>query len=103
MAVVTKEQLMERVKSKFGEDTSDETIQFLEDLTDTIDDLETKANGDGIDWKAKYEENDKQWKTKYTERFYKGGAEDKPKEGDESDEDDDKPAPKTFDELFETK
>jgi len=58
------------VKEKIGEDNSDESIAFIENLTDTYNDLQEKANGDGIDWKAKYEENDASWKQKYKDRFF---------------------------------
>lgn len=66
----------------------------MEDVTDTLSDLETKAKGDGTDWKAKYEENDAEWRRKYTERFYSSDPE-PPKS-------DDPPKPKTFAELFTT-
>jgi len=68
--ILTKEDLFNMVKEKIGEDNSDESIAFIENLTDTYNDLQEKANGDGIDWKAKYEENDASWKTRYKERFF---------------------------------
>lgn len=98
MAVRTREEIIAQVRARIGEQTDDESIAFLEDITDTLSDLETKANGDGIDWKAKYEENDAEWRKKYTERFYSSDQdtvidEHKP---------DDTPKPKTFTELFTT-
>ena len=69
MAIRSKDEILEQIQSRFGEDTSDETISFLEDVTDTFTDLETRASGDGEDWKAKYEENDKAWREKYRNRF----------------------------------
>lgn len=101
MAILTREDLMSQVRTRVGEDTSDEAIKFIEDVTDTIADLESKANGDGIDWKAKYEENDKTWREKYRERFFSGSAEDDDDNG-HKDDDDGEPskAPKTFEELF---
>ena len=62
MAVKTKEEILESVKEIFGDNTDDNTITFLEDITDTITDLEDKAKGDGTDWKAKYTENDEAWR-----------------------------------------
>ena len=62
MAVKTKEEILESVKEIFGDNTDDNTITFLEDITDTITDLEDKAKGDGTDWKAKYTENDETWR-----------------------------------------
>lgn len=70
MAIKQKSEIMEQVKAIVGENTDDATLTFLEDLRDTIDDLETKSNGDGEDWKAKYEENDKMWRNKYQQTFF---------------------------------
>lgn len=98
MAVKTREEILEEVKARVGEQTDDETIAFLEDIADTLSDLETKAQGDGTDWKAKYEENDAEWRKKYTERFYSYEPNDDP----EPTEEDDTPKPKTFAELFTT-
>lgn len=98
MAVKTREEIIEEVKARIGEQTDDETIAFLEDVTDTLTDLETRAKGDGTDWKIKYEENDAEWRKRYTERFYSSAPDDNtppPKP-------DDTPKPKTFAELFTT-
>ena len=71
MAVRTKDELLEIIKGRIGDDTSDETISFIEDITDTLSDYEEKAtNLNNEDWKTKYEENDKMWREKYRERFF---------------------------------
>lgn len=70
MSVLTKDDLLNMVKEKIGEDTSDESITFIENINDTLDDLITKAKGDGIDWKSKFEENDAHWRETYKERFF---------------------------------
>lgn len=98
MAVKTKEEIIEEVKARIGEQTDDATIAFLEDITDTLTDLETKEKGDGTDWKTKYEENDAEWRKKYTERFYSSD----PNPDPEPPKPDDTPKPKTFGELFTT-
>ena len=98
MAVRTREEIITQVKARIGEQTDDETIAFLEDITDTLSDLETKANGDGIDWKTKYEENDSEWRRKYTERFYSSDQ----NNNIDDHKKDDTPKPKTFAELFTT-
>lgn len=100
MAIKSKDEILEQIQARFGEDTSDETISFLEDVTDTFTDLETRASGDGVDWKAKYEENDNVWRQKYRDRFFSPEVNDNG--GDtvvETDLDDTEP-PKTFDDLF---
>ncbi len=70
MAVRTREEILESIRTRVGEATDDDTISFIEDVTDTLTDLETKANGDGEDWEKKYRENDESWRKKYTERFF---------------------------------
>lgn len=98
MAVKTREEILEEVKARVGEQDDDETIAFLEDITDTFSDLETRANGDGIDWKARYEENDAKWRKKYAERFYSSD----PRTDPEPSNQDATTNPKTFAELFTT-
>lgn len=98
MAVKTREEILEAVRARLGEQNDDKTIEFLEDITDTLSDFEAKAKGDGTDWKTKYEENDAEWRKKYTERFYSSDPVPKP----ESPKPDDAQKPKTFAELFTT-
>lgn len=73
MAVRTRNELIESLKTILQGNTSDEAISILEDVSDTYDSLH---NSEQEDWKAKYEENDKNWRDKYTARFY--GGESKP-------------------------
>lgn len=94
MAVRTKQELLDAVRARLGDDTSDETIAFVEDFNDTINDYETKINNDNTNWKEKYEQNDKEWRTKYRERFFSGT------DPQENDEPEDKPKKMTYEELF---
>ncbi len=80
MAVKSTEEIMSAIRERFGEDTSDETIGFIEDVKDTLEEWEKDSK---IDWKTKYEENDKNWRQKYRDRFFTG------KPADDEDEDDD--------------
>ena len=99
MAVRTKDELLEIIKGRIGDDTSDETISFIEDITDTLSDYEEKAtNSDTEEWKTKYEENDKMWREKYRERFFS-------KQVKKEDEDfsDDEIKSLSYDDLFEEK
>lgn len=73
MAIRTRNELIESLKTILQGNTSDEAISILEDVSDTYDSLH---NAEQEDWKAKYEENDKNWRDKYTARFY--GGESKP-------------------------
>ena len=68
MAVKDRDSILAAVKQMIGDNTSDEAIALMEDITDTITDYETKA-ADKTDWKAKYDEMDANWRRKYIERF----------------------------------
>ena len=99
MEVRTKDELLEIINGRIGDDSSDETISFLEDITDTLSDYEEKAtNSDTEDWKTKYEENDKMWREKYRERFFSKEVE---KEDEDFEEDEVKSL--SYDDLFEEK
>lgn len=97
MAVKTREEILESFKTRLGENPDDESISFLEDVTDTLDDFEKRAKGDGTDWKTKFEENDASWRKKYTERFFSGEPEPDPKPEPKSEPDN---TPRTFSDLF---
>lgn len=93
MAILDKATLLERIKGRIGEDTSDEAISLIEDVSDTFSDLETKAS-DETKWEKKYRENDAEWRKKYRDRFFNGTPD------DENDEEEEAPKPLTFDALF---
>lgn len=69
MAIRNKEEILTSIKQHFEGDTSDSTLAFLEDVSDTLNDYEAQAH-DNTDWHAKYDENDKAWREKYKERFF---------------------------------
>ena len=96
--IKSKEELLASVSARFEGDTSDEAISLFEDLSDTLTDMETKANGDGKDWKAKYEENDAEWRKKYKERFFNSSANEDCNENCNDGEE--PPTKRTFDDLF---
>lgn len=63
MAKLSKDELIEKVRKYVGDRTDDETIEIIEDISDSID------SSDADKWKQKYEENDKMWRDKYISRF----------------------------------
>lgn len=63
MAKLSKDELIEKVKKYVGDRTDDETIEIIEDISDSID------SSDADEWKKKFEENDKMWRDKYISRF----------------------------------
>lgn len=95
MAIVSKEDLIKRLSEKFGDDNSDEVIQLTEDLSDTLNDFDSRIN-DTEDWKAKFEENDNMWRKKYKDRFLE------PSDNEEiHEQDEDENTNVTFNDLFE--
>lgn len=68
MAIRTKEELLTLVSGRLGETPSDDDLSFLEDISDTLADLEASAKGN-TDWKAKYDELDSTWRKRYVNRF----------------------------------
>lgn len=88
---------MSAVKKIVGDNTDDDALQFVENMTDTYNELE-QATAGSEDYKKKYEENDKAWREKYRNRFYSPSEEDKKKENkpEHEEEEDDV----TIDSLF---
>lgn len=97
MAVKNRDEILEAIRKRVGEDTSDEAISLLEDVTDTFTDYETRV-ADKTDWKAKYDEMDASWRKKYMDRFSGTTGEEIKDEQVEQIKDDSEP--RTFDELF---
>lgn len=63
MAKLSKDELIEKVKKYVGDRTDDETIEIIEDISDSID------SSDADEWRQKFEEHDKMWRDKYISRF----------------------------------
>lgn len=97
MAVKTIEELMESVRTRLGDDQSDEALALLEDISDTYGDMQSHTSG-GEDWKKKYEENDAEWRQKYRDRFFNKSNNNDDDDGDDAGGNSNKPL--TFDELF---
>jgi hypothetical protein len=91
MAKLSKDELIEKIKKYVGDRTDDETIEIIEDISDSID------SSDADEWKKKYEENDKMWRDKYISRFFEKNDE----EIEDPTNDDDDGEYKTFEDLFE--
>lgn len=99
MPIRTREEILESIRNIVGDSTDDNTLQVLEDVTDTFTDFENKT-ANQTDWEAKYKENDEGWRKKYAERFYTGDPSIPPKNEPVIDEPDDKPT--RFEDLFTT-
>lgn len=92
MAKLSKDELIEKIKKYVGDRTDDETIEIIEDISDSID------SSDADEWKKKYEENDKMWRDKYISRFVEK-KEDEPDTPTEHEEEEKEY--NSFEDLFE--
>lgn len=95
MAVRTTQEIIDALKESFGESPDDTQLAMLEDVSDTFTDLNEKS---GEDWKTRYEENDKTWRKRYTDRF---SGKDDP-EPDPHEDGHESPKPLTYERLFKT-
>lgn len=91
MAKLSKDELIEKLKKYVGDRTDDETIEIIEDVTDSID------TSDADEWRQKYEENDKMWRDKYVSRFF----DKKEEEPETSTEHEEEKEYNSYEDLFE--
>nr|DAM22614.1 MAG TPA: hypothetical protein [Caudoviricetes sp.] len=99
MAVLDRDNFFNRIRERLGEDDSEEALSYLEDMTDTWDDLERRASREGEEnWEEKYNNLDAEWRKRYRDRFFSTieGA----KEDQEEDIKDDGKV-RSFETLFE--
>lgn len=89
----TREEIMSKLQTIVGEDTSDEVLEFVQDVSDTIGD-DTSAQRIA-ELEQQIETNDKEWRRKYRDAFFTGKTE-------EIEEDIETEKPKRFEDLFTT-
>lgn len=91
MAIKTREEIVATFNQLIGDNSSDEVLSFIDDITDTLD-----ANNNNEYNKEKFDALDASWRKRYKERFLSG----KPTDEDEEDFEDEKPKKYTFESLF---
>lgn len=89
--VLSKEELLNKIKGFIGDNSDDDSLSLIEDVTDTLSDME---NSNNEDWKQKYIDNDKMWREKYKQRFFTNG------DDDDTDFDDEEDKVLSYDKLF---
>ena len=94
----TKDEILSLIKERVGDDASDEVISFIEDVTDTLNDFESRT-GDNTEWERKYNELDASWRKKYKDRFFSKEVEDV----DDIDDDIEGKKSYKYEDLFEEK
>lgn len=74
MSILNRDEYFEAVHQMVGDDTSEEAITFLENMTDTYNDMESRSSGDSAEWERKLNALDESWKKRYRHRFFSGGG-----------------------------
>lgn len=94
--IKTLDALTTEFTDKFGENKSDAFIEFLENMTDTINDMSSKNKE--VDERIAKIEND--WRDRYIKRFTTVDVVGSPKESEEVEEKEEEKE-KTIDDLFD--
>lgn len=92
---LSKEELLQKVATVIGDNTSDEALSLLEDITDTV-----SAESDSENWQEKYTQLDSEWRQKYKERFLEGSTTASEIKLEQKEDVIDDGSPTTFEELF---
>lgn len=98
--IKTKEEMLAEIKSYIGDRTDDETVSLVENVTDTLSDMEKNGNAE-----ARVKEVEDMWRSKYMERFFDGDKEKKNIEVEEYEETEEKDKSEeiTIDDLYTEK
>ena len=94
MAIRTRDEIMAQLQTMVGEDTSDETLSFIQDVSDTLGDNNSAQRITQLE--TQHEEQDKEWRKKYRDAFFTG------KPDDSYEEESEQKRPKRFEDLFTT-
>ena len=71
MAVLSKDEFFDRLRTVVGDDVSDDAIKLVEDFTDTYTDLEARASSDDSEaLKEQLEKERASWAKLYKDRFF---------------------------------
>ena len=79
MAVLTREQFMEKLKTITDGKTDDDTLTMIQDFSDTFKSLEEKEDVEAVrgDYEEKLKVLDETWRNKYRDAFFNGTEEKK--------------------------
>lgn len=93
MAIRTRDEIMSQLQSMIGEDdTSDETLAFIQDVSDTLGNDNSAQKITQLE--TQLAEQDKEWRKKYRDAFFTG------KTDDSFEEEPEPTKPKRFEDLF---
>lgn len=100
---LSKEELLEKVKTYVGDRTDDESLEIIEDISDSFESSESAEKIEEIktEYESKLANLDNEWREKYKARFF---SEKDKQDNDNSDDGDDDNDEKTeYSDLFEEK
>lgn len=102
MAVLTREQFMEKLNTLTDGKTDDETLTMIQDFSDTFKSLEEKEDVEAVrgDYEAKLKTLDETWRNKYRDAFFNGTEEKKEEIEEREEEREEEKEPHTYEELF---
>lgn len=92
MARLSKEDFTKAVTLVIGDKTDEESVKFIEDMTDTYNGLEADKTVSVTEWEQKYNALNETWSKRYKDRFSETIVEDKGIEV--------KTSPSTYSDLF---
>lgn len=93
MAILSKEDFTKAITTIVGERSDEDSVKFIEDMTDTYNGLEADKNVSVSEWEQKYKALNDTWSKRYKDRFSETIEETKEQEKDE-------PVPTSYDDLF---
>lgn len=100
---LSKEELLEKVKTYVGDRADDESLEIIEDISDSFETSESAEKIEEIktEYESKLANLDNKWREKYKARFF---SEKDKQDNDNSDDGDDGDDEKTdYSDLFEVK
>lgn len=97
-----REELLEKIKNYVGDRTDDESIEIIEDISDSFEESDTVEDVEKI--KAEYETKlanlDSEWRKKYKARFFSKDENEENRE-DEEEEEEEVSEKTDYSDLFE--
>lgn len=66
------EEFIKIVHDFIGDDTSEKSLKFVDDVTDAFNSAVNDNASDNEDWHKKYDELNEAWRKKYMHRFFGG-------------------------------
>lgn len=93
--VLNNDDFVKSVKSIIGDRTDEESINFIENMTDTYNSLVADKDVTNTAWEQKYNALNETWSKRYKDRFLSGSDEQQNNDNFENDNE-----PKTYNDLF---